>query len=197
MNSILSTRRLTVLSTLVVALAVVDQVLRPDRAAFWLLSVAVLIPIWVLALAQVRRARRDGVTFDGRSLLKGGEWGAALAAVGLAIGLSKALGFEDGWMAERGLGVATGAMLLAMGNALPKYSSKAGGPCAARDYGARRFAGWAFAIAGAVNLGAWLFTSIEDAWSLGVVATASATIVVLTRVAYCASSPLHSTRPKS
>jgi hypothetical protein len=181
-----SYRRLTISTVLAAGLATVVGILRPERTLFLLSAIAMLFVIWSMVITTLRRMHDADAA--SRGLMRGAEWGAALLVAALAIALVKALGFEQNWLAERGAGLAIGAMLFAMGNALPKLSTMTT-RSSCNSIAARRFAGWTFAIAGAIYVASWAFAPVALAEIIGTVATAAATILVAGRLTACLWAP--------
>ena len=169
---------LTAITWVVAILATVDWMLRPERAWVWALAGGLMAAIRLVVGPLASRRR---------SIAGAGVAGAAILALSLAVALAKAVGVED-WTSERTLGVVVGSMLLVLGNAIPKASvSPTDRSClAGGSYAIRRFAGWMFAGAGAVGLGAWLFAPASQAWTVSTVACFSATALVVVR---CLANP--------
>jgi len=176
--------RLAWITSLVVALAVVDWILRPDRAWSWLLALSLMAAIRLVA-SLFTRARRSAARR--RALSDAAAFGGLVLAAGLAVALLRALGLEDSWAAERALGIVTSAVLLVMGNAIPKLSiAHATRACVHGSYAMRRFAGWMFAGAGAFGLSGWLFAPVAQAQVIATVTCFGAVALVLVR---CIASP--------
>ena len=176
--------RLTLVTSIVVVLTVVNGVLAPQRAWSWILAVTLMAGIRLL-VGMLSRTRRSEAAR--RDLRKAGAFGGLMLATALAVALSRSLGLEHDAVFDRALGVVASSMLLVLGNAIPKTSvSPTRRSCLEGSYAMRRFAGWMFAGAGAIGLSAWLFAPLAEAEITATVACFSAVALVIVR---CIATP--------
>jgi len=87
-----------------------------------------------------------------------------LFTVLVTFGLAKEWDVIEGGLAKRAVGMLLSAMLIVLGNVLPKLvrpiSGRRGNPV--RHMAAERFAGWTFVLTGVVCVAVWLFAPLES-----------------------------------
>ena len=105
----------------------------------------------------------------------------ALIGMSLLIARAVRLDLIDGDAGNRTMGVILGALLMVMGNFLPKRIKQLSDddcePSRCQPY--RRFAGWTFVLAGIGYAGAWLVAPIEHAGTLAMSICATAVLLVV------------------
>jgi hypothetical protein len=173
--------QLALVATLVAGLAAADWWRAPERAGLWLISLATMAVIWLVAGLIARAGatrgtgRRDLVVLS--ALVAG-----LMLAVALASRLIEAMGF-DRVLSERLAGVAIGLGLAVIGNLTPKLVE----PLAPRRcspvqiQSLRRFSGWSFTLAGLAYVAVWLIAPVDLAEMLALSLCAVAFLLVLGR----------------
>jgi hypothetical protein len=190
--------QVALVALLVVGLAATGWIIAPAKAAFWMLAVGTMAGIW-LVVAVIGRVR----PFADQSAAERGLLTASVIAAGLilAVSLGKAiaalLGFDGGELIDRALGVGTGAVLLVIGNTIPKVlrplTAKRCSPTQVQSI--QRFAGWVFALAGLVSIAAWLFRPVAQAPDWMMYAVLSAIVLVALRHAWAFIAPATTRSP--
>lgn len=193
--------RLAILSVIVACLAAADCWLRPAHAAGWIVGVASMGALWG-AVALMARARPFSAYSESEVgfLLTSVTTGGFAIALALALKLADALGIQDGDLLQRAFGVGMGAILLVLGNAIPKVlapmTEKRCTP--AQTQALQRFAGWTFVLAGVGYAAAWAFLPLaragDAAISIGVLAICAVALRVVWALRGSAGVSL-STRP--
>jgi uncharacterized membrane protein len=119
-------------------------------------------------------------------LVRGIAIAATLILCALALAYARANGVlaaDGGEFAARAFGVATGLVLAACGNVIPKRNAciDATSESAAARQHLLRFAGWAFTLAGLAYALIWAFAPYDHAhWAMAPIA--AAVLVVVTRM---------------
>lgn len=192
------------IAALIAALAAVNWILSPEQSGRWLRAMLMLPTSWAaLALWQwwtLRSRARRG--FDDDSAVRDYFRSAVMmlfAAVGIQqvvyLGLEiwvEFAGREDLDVERRILGLATSAVFIVIGNALPKILTPLsmlppGG--AARQTAARRFIGLSWVLLGLTTALAFLFTPLGFAATLARWATAGGLLTMLTAVVWMNAGP--------
>jgi hypothetical protein len=115
-------------------------------------------------------------------LARGIAIAATLILVALALAYARAKGLlsgDDGNVAARAFGVATGLVLAYCGNVIPKRNAcfDPASESAARQQRLLRLAGWAFTLAGLAYALIWAFAPYDDAlWAMLPIAAAVAMV---------------------
>ncbi len=174
--------RLAVVTVLaVVVLAGANWILSPEQALRWLRAMLVLPLVWlVLTIWHVRVRRRRAAGADDQLAIER-YFRAALTLAVVAVGIRQVVLFSlQIWVrfgdhaasleAERRvLGLATSAIFVIVGNALPKILTPLAilpVHLAERVTSARRFIGTTWVVLGVVMAAAFLFQPLESAKAL-------------------------------
>jgi len=157
-------------------LTIANWYLTPERSRAWALTLAflacLLVPLWHAR----RRASQEGGRRRTNDILAGAVGFAALVLViPLSGKLAYALGaIEDGDLAKRLSMVVVGALLVAVGNAMPKMLPPPSSIACdgAKAQALRRLSGWTWVLTGLAYVVLWLVLSVD-------MAAAVSTMVVL------------------
>ena len=143
---------------------------RPEEALAWSVALAVFAAM-VAALRVSRRAVRRSmgeatVVRSLESVTRAALFAAIMMVLSLALSLARSYGLVDsGDVGQRLVGVLTSALLVMLGNAMPKnlppLSSTPGD--AARQQAFQRLAGWTWVLCGLASAVGWLALSIDTA----------------------------------
>ncbi|MCZ6894867.1 MAG: hypothetical protein O7H40_12605 [Gammaproteobacteria bacterium] len=147
------------LTFLVVGLGVANWYFKPESARSWAIGIAAMPAIWgfVAFLGRRRSIRAYGEAerrfFTGSVIVAG-----LILAATLGIKLIDTLGDFDSDNLERVWGVVIGAVLVVMGNVLPKILRPlAAQRCSeSKTQSIQRFAGWSFVLAGLAYAIVWM-----------------------------------------
>ncbi len=90
-------------------------------------------------------------------------WGGGIVVLALAASLARNLGYIDQEMTTRIVIVATGLMIVAFGNRIPKTFTPSA--CARKG---QRVAAWSMVISGLIYAGTFLFAPMDAAVPIGV-----------------------------
>lgn len=93
-----------------------------------------------------------------KDVIRSLAWGVGIVVLALAATVARKLGYIDGDGVNRIVLGATGLMVAAFGNRIPKTFTPSAG---ARK--AQRVAGWSMVISGLVYAGMWAFASFQTA----------------------------------
>lgn len=97
-----------------------------------------------------------------KDLIHSFAWAGAVVVVALAASLARNLGYIDQEMTTRLVIGATGLMIVAFGNRIPKTFTPS--ECAKK---AQRVAGWSMVLSGLVYAGVFLFAPMDTAVLVG------------------------------
>jgi hypothetical protein len=169
------------MALLVVALAAAGWYFAPHRGPAWIIGAGTMIAIWlvVVVLERVCTSSESERRFRILSVVLAGM----LLAVSLGATLADTLGFKGGMLLERGPGIATGLMLLVLGNTLPKVL----GPLASRSALAAHmqamqlWAGWTLALAGILTIATWVLAPVAQAQNIATAIAATAVVLIIGR----------------
>lgn len=114
-----------------------------------------------------------------RDLVHSLAWGGGIVVLALAASVARNLGYIDQEMTTRIVIVATGLMIVAFGNRIPKTFTPSA--CARKG---QRVAAWSMVISGLIYAGAFLFAPMDEAVPIGVGAVILGIAVTF---AYCLS----------
>jgi hypothetical protein len=159
------------------ALAIWLAFLVPDRRAMWLVAGLTMPLLW--AGAEVVRRDKDSIRHSVAVA-------AMLIALPLAVFAARAQGLiaaEDAALGVRLLGIATGLIIAAYGNVIPRrlVCIDPMSPDAARRQKLQRFCGWLFVLAGLANAAIWAVAPVKQAALWSMVPLAGALILVAMR----------------
>lgn len=162
----------------VAGLAMTVWYLEREMAFVWI-GVALMLPVAWGVLAMVRKEPSDEIR---RSLFFAGLLLAfpLLFTIGGSFDLYDT---KDKTFASQAMGLLMGAVLIFMGNYLPKRLPRLDQAQfdAARVQALHRFAGWAFVLAGLGYIGAWMFLPTVPANIVATGLTLIATALILGR----------------
>ena len=137
------------------------------RSIAMLITIGAFACVWAGARTIARAKGCDWVTSKTRREIVGSIITASLVLLGanIAIALRDA-GYIEGDISKRIVGVVLGAVLVFMGNAMPK---KLAPTCRensntanlARTQRVQRFMGWTFVLAGLIYMGIWLTVDLD------------------------------------
>jgi hypothetical protein len=161
------------------ALAIWLAFLVPDQRAIWLIAGLTMPLLW--SGAELIRRDKDSIR---RSIAVA----AMLIALPLAVSAARAQGLiaaEDVALSMRLLGVASGLIMAAYGNVIPKQLIRFDplSPDAGRKQALQRFCGWLFVSAGLAYAAIWVLAPVSQAALWSMVPPAGALILVAVRYA--------------
>ena len=185
----ISSRAVSALPLIGIALALANWNARPDAAWAWaaviVMSLVMVAVRWRSQLA-FRRSSGDAVSIRSFASVTGGvAFGALVMIVPLAVTLAHAYGVvEDPDSGRRTTMIILGAYLAVTGNGLPRMlppmsSMQCDG---ARVQAFQRLAGWTWALCGLGFTTAWLALSIDGAESLSTALCVAAMIVTIVQL---------------
>jgi hypothetical protein len=161
------------------ALAIWLAFLVPDRREVWLVSGLTMPILWAgaEALRRDKEAIRHSVAVA-----------AMLIVLPLAVFAARAQGLiaaEDAALGVRLVGIATGLIIAAYGNVIPRklVCIDPMSPDAARKQALQRFCGWLFVLAGLASAAIWAVAPVKQAAFWSMVPLAGALILVAIRYA--------------
>tara|TARA_E500000318_G_scaffold17776_5_gene18286 strand:- start:39209 stop:39835 length:627 start_codon:yes stop_codon:yes gene_type:complete len=141
-----------------------------NRSLALLITIAVFAAVWLSCRLLAKRKGCDWSSSKARRDIIGAITMASLIllAASLAIALRDA-GTIQGDLSKRFVGVIIGAVLVVMGNAMPKKLAPidCNGSCAtnttdpARAQKLQRFMGWTFVLAGLIYMGIWITIDLD------------------------------------
>lgn len=158
-----------VLMALTAALSIYNYPSDSTKSIALLITIAVFACVWGITRSMARAKGCNWATSTARREIVGSIVLASLILLG-AITLSVLQTAEviDGDVSKRMIGVILGAVLVFMGNTMPKKLAPidAQGSCAANGDPARnqklqRFMGWTFVIAGLLYMGVWMLVDLD------------------------------------
>lgn len=97
-----------------------------------------------------------------KDLINSLAWGGGILVLAIAASVARNLGYIDQEMTTRIVIVATGLMIVAFGNRIPKTFTPS--ECARK---AQRVAGWSMVLSGLVYAGVFLFAPMDTAVLVG------------------------------
>jgi hypothetical protein len=161
------------------ALAIWLAFLVPDRRGVWLFAGMTMPLLW--SGAETLKRDKDSIR---RSVAVA----AMLIALPLAVFAARAQGLiaaEDAALGVRLLGIATGLIIAAYGNVIPKklVCIDPMSPDAARKQALQRYCGWLFVLAGLANAAIWTVGPVKQAALLSMVPVAGALVLIAMRIA--------------
>lgn len=178
-----------VLGTMIVVagLAGTMMTLEPEKSSAWLVAMLFLPSAYIglRVLGRIKRSQEGSA--KSRSELRMALVGAGvLLSVPLTFQVAEAIGMvgaENHLMGEQVMGIMLGGVLIIMGNFLPKRLSRPHhGLSEEEAQNLRRFAGWAFVLAGIGFSGAWIILPAEVADWTSTSICAVAVLLVIGRV---------------
>jgi hypothetical protein len=184
--------RAALVAAIVTGLAVVDWAMTPAKAAFWMVAIGTAFGIWLVVTLMGRARSFEEYSTSERAFLSTSIIAAgALLAAGLLRHLANAMGFADGDLLDRGLGVGSGMILLLLGNTMPKVlaplTAKRCAPAQVQSI--QRFSGWAFVLDGLVCIVASLALPVSRGQDVAMIATMLALLVIAIRYAWAFLAP--------
>ena len=177
-------RHVAPVALLVAALGLADIHARPDSASIWLGGIGTMAAIWLFVWWKVRK---EPATATGRyqrsALIRSAVFGGCLLAVSLGLPLLRDTGIGAGWLPDRIYGISNGLLLVLVSNWIPKEPVpwNAQASSIARTVASRRFAGWAFTLAGLADVVVWTIAPLTLAETLANAIVATALILVIGR----------------
>lgn len=172
------------LTLLVAGLGAANWYLKPASARGWAIGMAAMPAIWCVTILVGRRRPLESLGERERRIFTGSVIGAGLIlAASQGIKLVETLGDFDPDRLERVWGVCIGAVLVIIGNAIPKaLAPLAAQSCSdSRAQSVRRFTGWSFVLAGVAYAIAWLALPAAQAGTVSTLACLSAVVLVALR----------------
>ncbi len=173
------------LTLLVIALALLNWNIAPERSNSWIAAMGTMPVIWLMAglkmkmTSRVKLSETEEKFFNATVIFAGLIMAFTLSAkfVGKTYGL-------DPSFVERARNVSTGFAVLFFANMIPKLigpplSEKCSKPSA---NSVRRFTGWALALGAIGFMGAWMFAPISSASTLSHISLGTAVVLVILRV---------------
>ncbi len=137
------------------------------RSIVLLISIGVLACVWIGSRLFVRSKGCDWGTCKVRGDIVGAIMSAGIMFLGASVALAlHDAGIIDGDLSKRMIGVIIGAVLVVMGNAMPKKLApiscdQSNAAHAGRSQRVQRFMGWTFVLAGLIYMGIWLTVDLE------------------------------------
>ncbi|MFG0298050.1 MAG: hypothetical protein ACF8K1_00395 [Phycisphaerales bacterium JB047] len=184
----------SILATLLLLLnATMAIVLWPDnseRSLALLITVAAFAAVWLLSRLLAKRKGCDWSTSKARREIVGSIIMASLILLGASIAIAlRDAGAIEGDLLKRFVGVVIGAVLVVMGNAMPKKLAPTDcNGCRttnhARAQKLQRFMGWTFVLAGLIYMGIWITIDLDMTGTAVLFAfPAAIAIIILARLA--------------
>lgn len=177
---------LLVLGTL---LAAGNWYLQRQRAVTWMAAIAtmvVLALVWGCLTLVFRRSKDEAARRQADASIRSGiAFGALILVCSLAVKLGAALGaIDDPDLSRRMANVIAGAVLVFVGNGLPKMLTPLSVlQCdGARAQAFQRFAGWTWVLTGLAFAAAWLVLPIGLAKPVSLVVLVSGMVIVVAEV---------------
>ena len=174
----------------VVGLASTNWYLKPESAGSWAMGAVSMPVIWVIVTLLMRRRPLESYgEAEGRFFTRSIMAAGSILAAALGIKLARTLGAFDADSLERVWGVVMGAVLVVMGNLMPKTLT----PLAAQPrseshtQSTRRFAGWSFVLAGLAYATVWMVLPVTQANTVAMLICASAVVLVVIRCTWAFS----------
>jgi hypothetical protein len=174
----------TLVGVAVMTIAAVDWRLKPEQASHWMVAMAAMAVIWLVA------ALVGEVWSKSESMKRYIAMSATLAGVILAVALGTAI-FDVGGSAGHVLrarvsGIVAGLVLCVIGNGGPKVTEalKPGCFSTAESMAAKRFTGWTFVVAGLAYALLWGLAPLPVAEAAAIPLVAGALLLALARVAW-------------
>ena len=187
--------QVALVALLVAGLAAAGWILAPAKATTWMIAVGTMAAIWlVVAVMGWVRPFADQGNAERRLFTASVIAAGLILAAALCKALAASLGFGGGPTADRALGVGVGAVLMVIGNSIPKILSPLTAKrCApSQVQSIQRLAGWVFALAGLVYAMLWLFAPIPQAQNWSMIVALSSVVVVALRYVRAFIAPARS-----
>ena len=163
--------------------------LQRERAVTWMAAIAtmaVLALVWGCLTLVFRRSKDEGAWRHADASLRSGiAFGALILVCSLAVKLAAALGaIDDPDLSRRTANVIAGAVLVYVGNGLPKMLTPLSVlQCdGARAQAFQRFAGWTWVLSGLAFATAWMVLPIGLAKPVSLVVLVSGMVIVVAEV---------------
>lgn len=152
----------TVAVALVEALAIALALAQPEKRALWLIGGLSMPLLWTFA--ELLNRDRETLRFS----IAGA---AAMVAMSLGVLVARSTGLIDAANSDVGLrlaGVASGLIIVAFGNVIPKKLVRFDPADPGRKLAVQRFTGWVIVLAGLANAAIWAFAPMDRAalWSM-------------------------------
>ena len=168
-----------------IVLVLANWYTKPDAALAWMAALA-MFAVMVVALRWSRLAVRDST---GKATAVSGldrvptavMFAALMMAVALALGLASWYGLVDGSdVGRRSAGVLGGALIVMIGNSMPKNLPPLSSGCdGARQQAFQRRAGWTWVLCGLASAIGWLALPIDSAEIAAIVLVPTALVVTI------------------
>ncbi len=174
----------TFVAVAVMAIAAVDWRLKPEQAPHWMLGMAAMAVIWLVAALVGEFGSKS------ESQKRYIAMSATLAGVILAVALGMAIVDVDGSnghvLTSRLSGILSGLVLAVIGNAGPKVTEvlKPGCFSTAEGMAVKRFIGWTFVLAGLAYALLWGFAPIPMAEDASIPLVTGSLLLALARMAW-------------
>lgn len=161
-----------------------------SRSLALLITVAAFAGVWLCSRLLAKRKGCDWSTSKARREIVGSIIMALLILLGASIAIAmRDAGTIEGDLSKRFVGVIIGAVLVVMGNAMPKKLAPldCNTRCAAdpiRAQRLQRFMGWTFVLAGLIYMGIWITIDLDKTGTAVLFAfPAAIAIIILARLA--------------
>jgi len=149
---------------LVVVLGAWMWYLRPEDAPAWAAGMFFLPTAWAGGRLLKRMGAIRANNADRERLRRAVTGAGLILAASFGLAVVAALDLIDIAVSERAMGVVLGAVLVFVGNALPKTLEPVSSTrCAQTKQTLHRFAGWTFVLAGLAYAAAWVILPVESA----------------------------------
>ncbi len=175
---------IAMLTLLVAGLSVTNWYFKPENASTWAIGLAAMPVIWAIVTIIIRLRPLTSYSEAERRFFTASVFVAGLMLAGAqGLKLTDTLGDFDMNFLDRVWGVAIGAVLVIMGNIMPKIlgplSAKRCSPSATQSI--QRFSGWSFVLAGLAWIMAWAVLPVTQANTVAMVSVASSVVLVMLR----------------
>jgi len=156
------------------ALAIALALAEPEKRALWLIGGFSMPLLWTLA--ELLNRDKENLRFS----IAGA---AVMVALSLTVLVARATGLIDAANGDVGLrlaGVASGLIIVAFGNVIPKKLVRFDPADPARKLALQRFSGWVIVLAGLANALIWASAPMDRAalWSMAPLVGAMALIAL-------------------
>ncbi len=185
----------TIVASTVLALSIGVSIalipMKPDGSAVVIVTMAAFILVWNVSKVLTRRKcpSIDWLNSKTRHEILFAIILASLLALGsISATLAKELGFFDGDLVKRIIGVDIGLMLMVFGNYIPKKGTHQCGSCESNTSASlktQRFVGWIIVLGGLLYAAAWIFLDLDQAGTAVLFTFPSAIVIIaLSRFIY-------------
>jgi len=191
---------IALITLLVTGLGISNWYFNPEKVIGWSIGIGFMLLGWVIVALILSKRPLSTFGKDERRYFS-----ASIIAAGLII--ATAMGLKllanlttlDLSLVERFWGVTMGAVLIVMGNMMPKILSPLTHQhCAHRKaQSVQRFAGWSFVLAGLAYAAAWLVLPEQQAGTVATLICLFSVILVILRCAWAFKAPSKLPPPSS